>query len=57
MKYYVIATRWDNEKMKSVQYIAGEFNKFINAEIFKLAYNEHFSSIAKIVSEFDLINN
>jgi len=46
MKYFVIATHWDNDRKAQVKYIAGEFNNFANANIFKNAYNEHYSADA-----------
>ena len=56
-KYFVIATHWDEEKKAQVKYIAGEFNDFPNANIFKRAYNEHYSADAVIVDNFAIINH
>lgn len=39
MKYFVIATHWDDERKAQVKYIAGEFSSYMNAKIFKEAYN------------------
>ena len=55
-KYYVIAIHWDDEKKAQVKYVAGEFNTFVNARIFKDAYNEHYHANAELVEEFDLLN-
>lgn len=49
MRYYVIATKWSDEKKKLVRYIAGEFNDYINAHIFAKAYNDQYCSDAHIV--------
>ena len=56
-KYFVIASHWDEEKKAQVKYIAGEFNNFANANIFKNAYNEHYSADAVIVDDFTIINH
>lgn len=55
-KYFVIATHWDEEKKAQVKYIAGEFNNFANANIFKNAYNEHYKADAVIVEDFAMLN-
>lgn len=49
MKYMVIATKWDEELAKQVKYVAGEFDIYMNAVIFKQAYNTHYSADAYIV--------
>lgn len=56
MKYYVVATHWDNDKQTQAKYIAGEFPDYYLAEIFRKAYNKTFSANAKVVSGFDLVN-
>ena len=48
MKYFVIATHWDDERKAQVKYIAGQFDSFANANIFKTAYNEHYKADAVI---------
>ena len=57
MKYFVIATHWDDERKAQVKYIAGQFDSFANANIFKTAYNEHYKADAVIVDDFKLINH
>lgn len=42
MKYFVIATHWDDKRKAQVKYIAGEFSSYMNANIFKEAYNAHY---------------
>lgn len=56
MKYFVIATHWDNDKKAQVKYIAGEFSNYANASIFKNAYNEHYKATAVIVEDFAMLN-
>lgn len=55
--YYVIATRWDDEVRAQVKYIAGEFDSFVNAKIFRDAYNAHYSANAYIEDKYTLLNN
>ncbi len=47
-KYLVIATHWDEEQKEQVEYIAGEFSRFVNAGIFRDAYNAYFKNKARI---------
>lgn len=47
-KYYVIAKRWFEEHQEIREYVAGEFDNFMNACIFKDAYNEHYKTSAYI---------
>ena len=49
MKYMVIAVKWDSEEKKQVKYVAGEFDVYMNASLFKQAYNEYYSADAYIV--------
>ena len=49
MKYMVIATKWSEEIKTQVKYVAGEFDEYMNASIFKQAYNEYYSANAYIV--------
>lgn len=49
MKYFVIAIKWDDDVKDQIKYIAGEFDSFLNAKIFKDAYNEHYKANAHIV--------
>lgn len=57
MKFYVVATHWDDDVKSQLKYIAGEFTSFANANIFKLAYNEHYKADAVIVDDVTLINH
>ena len=56
MKYFVIATCWNDEKKAAVKYIAGEFDSYMNASIFRDAYNKYYSTKATIVEDFELLN-
>lgn len=56
MKYFVIATHWDDNRKAQVKYIAGQFDNYMNARIFKEAYNDHYKTDAVIVEDFGLIN-
>ena len=50
MNYYVIAIRWSDEEKKQVKAIVGTFETYMNASLFKNAYNEHYSANAYIVN-------
>lgn len=56
MKYFVIAKHWDNNREAQVKYIAGQFDNYMNASLFRKAYNEHYCTDAVIVEDFALIN-
>jgi len=56
MKYFVIATHWDDKRKAPVKYVAGEFDRYMNAVLFRDAYNSYYSTDAKIVEDFDLLN-
>ncbi len=57
MKYFVIAIHWDETKQAQVKYIAGEFSNYMNAKIFKDAYNTHYHANAEIVEDFAMLNH
>ena len=56
MKYFVIATHWVDNKQVQAKYIAGEFNSYMNASLFKNAYNEHYKADAVIVDASAMLN-
>lgn len=60
MKYFVIATYWDDEKKAAVKYIAGEFDRYMNASIFRDAYrdayNAYYNTHAVVVEDFAMLN-
>nr|DAT47667.1 MAG TPA: hypothetical protein [Caudoviricetes sp.] len=56
MKYFVIATHWDDTRKAQVKYIAGQFDEYMNASLFKKAYNDHYKANAVIIEDFALLN-
>ena len=54
MKYFVIAEIFDYDKKAQVKRIAGEFDSFPCAKIFKDAYNECYKADACIVDQSKL---
>ena len=56
MKYFVIATCWNDEKEESVKCIVGEFDSYMNASIFRDVYDKYYSTNAKIVEDLELLN-
>ena len=57
MKYFVIATHWDDTKKAQVKFIAGEFSRYMDASLFQKTYNDYYKADATIVEEFNLINH
>ena len=55
MRYFVIAKHWDSERKEQCDYIAGEFNRYVLAEIFKKAFEKEFGGTARIVEEHELL--
>lgn len=49
MKYIVIANRWDDNRKQIVECSVGCFETFVNAKLFKEAYEEHYKLKAKIL--------
>lgn len=56
-RYFVVATKWSNEDKRVIKYIAGEFTDYVLANIFKVAYEEHYSTDAFIVDDWNMVNN
>ena len=54
MKYFVIAERYDDDKKTQIKYIAGQFDCFPCANIFKDAYNKYYKANAYIVDQSKL---
>ena len=48
-KYEVWVTVWSDEYKKQIKVVAGEFDKFMDAELFANAYCEHYRVTAEIV--------
>ena len=49
MKYLVITTKWSEEQHARVDVVAGAFDSYFNASLFRDAYNKHYSASAYIV--------
>ena len=47
-KYYVIAKMWSDEEKAVVDTVMGEFTTYVNAQIFRDAYNIRYSTLARI---------
>ena len=56
MKYFVIAVHWDVKARMCKEYIAGEFDCYSNARIFKDAYNKEYNTQAMVYTFDELIN-
>ena len=58
MKYFVIATCWNGKKKEDLKCIVGEFDSYMNASIFRNAYdNYYYNNVnAMIVEDFELLN-
>lgn len=54
--YFVVATKYDEKVEKQIKVIVGQFKDFVNAKIFRDAYNEFYSTDAEIVSEYEVFN-
>ena len=47
-KYQVWALQWDSESKMQREFMIGEFTSYMNAVIFRDAYNAHYSASARI---------
>lgn len=56
MKFFVIIKRWDDEKGRIIKEIAGSFDRYTNARIFRDAYAAEFSATPFIVSQDGLMS-
>ena len=48
MRYQVWAVQWDSESKMQREFMIGEFTSYMNAAIFRDAYNEHYHASARI---------
>lgn len=48
-KYEVWVTLWSCEYKQQIKKLAGTFDSFMNAKLFKEAYDNHYSTNAEIV--------
>lgn len=55
-KYFVVALKWDDAKRKQVEFIAGTFDDFLCAKLFKDAYNNRYKADARIEDTTTLLN-
>lgn len=56
MKYFVIVTRWSEEQHAQIKEIAGMFDRWHLAMMFKKAYDTTYSTNASIIESSALIN-
>lgn len=54
-RYYVIASKYDRGEETIIEYVAGKFDMFENANTFMLAYNKKYSTHAYIVENSEYI--
>lgn len=55
-RFFVVAIKWDDFKKEQVKFIAGEFTDFVNAKLFKDAYDKNYSVDSRIISEYEAFN-
>lgn len=55
MTYFVMAKHWDEKLQRATYYVAGQFERYYNAVLFRDAYNEHYSQHAIIKSTEELM--
>ncbi len=56
MKYYVVASRYDFESNGTVKFPAGEFSRFVDAELFARSYEAVYDTKVEILDEFAIFN-
>nr|DAG56051.1 MAG TPA: hypothetical protein [Caudoviricetes sp.] len=54
MKYVVIANRWDSCLNRQIQQVIGQFDSYVNANIFKKAYDDHYSTTSRIIEDANI---
>lgn len=57
MKYFVIVKHWDDSKKDIVKRIAGSFGRYIDAALFRDAFNARYGANAEIVEASSLVNS
>ena len=55
-KYFVIATRWNDEIKAQSKTIVGTFDEYYLADMFRVCYNDKFSASAVVMSSEELLN-
>lgn len=48
-KYEVWVTVWSEEHKRQIKIVAGEFDRYMNANLFKTAYEQYYSATAEII--------
>ena len=56
MKYYVVVSRYDFESNGTAKFPAGEFSRFVDAELFARSYEAAYNSKVEILDEFAIFN-
>lgn len=56
MRYFVVATHLNEEREVAEKFIAGVFNDFMCASIFRRAYNEYYKADAVVFDACKLIS-
>ena len=56
MKYYVVASRYDSESNGTAKFLAGEFSRFVDAELFARSYEAVYDTKVEILDEFAIFN-
>ena len=46
--YQVIVTRFDSEQQKQIDVVAGTFDRYIYASLFRDAYYQHYKTMGRI---------
>lgn len=54
MRYSVVTIKWSKEQCKQVKTVVGIFDSYVNAELFKVAYEERYHAFTEIV---DVLQN
>ena len=49
MKYLVITTKWSEEEHGQIEVVAGVFDSYFNASLFRDAYNKYYCASAYVV--------
>lgn len=56
MKYYVVVSRYDSELKGIAKFPAGEFSRFVDAELFARSYEAVYDTKVEILDEFAIFN-
>lgn len=53
MRYLVIAQKYDEDAKEVRNYIAGEFDDYVNADIFVMAYEKRYNTYKVRIMDVD----